>query len=147
MYKFYKSNTNLIRVRNNNDKPLCIELNTNLSSDIFVICNNHYIQCLVNDHFKHINLQIFQEAEAYLQQEQLLNFRTFKTNEDDDKITLKLQRAYNRYKTTFFDKDQPTISTSVSMYKQATLIISLDFIWLSNTTWGFTWKVDSIKII
>jgi hypothetical protein len=145
MYRFCKNChvPNLINITDKDRKPLCLEINTTLRSNILVESDkHHYIIIDVNDDLYNIMNDIFSQSEDYLTKENMIKHRTFKSSIDDLKMSIKLQRAYNRYKTEFFDiNNNRTVSSELQLGRKVNVCVALDYIWLSHVTWGFTWKV------
>lgn len=151
MYRFKKNFhvPNLINIYKQDDIPLCIDIYTTLRSNILIENEkHHYVIIDVNDELNNIMMDIQSQAEDYLKNNELIEEKVFKSNYEKDTMNIKIPRAYKRYKTEFFDHDNNrTVSSELKQNRKVNMCIVLEYVWLSHTTWGFTWKASHVKVL
>ena len=150
MYSF-KQNfkiPSLINIYRNGKCPQ-LEICTKLSSDIFINNQNHTVVIDINHDLNMLLNILKNESETFLIEKNLIKKKQFKSSDVlPDTLCVKLPRKYDRYTVEFYNHDNTrTISSDFKKNSKVKMNIILEFIWLSEHYWGFTWKATNMYLV
>lgn len=142
-YFFKRKNETLINIRKINNDPLLLEVNTCNTSKVYEDSNKFYINIEINEYMRNILKDIQEQSEIYIQNNYKYNskFKTSLINDNEMKVKL----VKNKLDILNYDNKRITIY-ELSNNQQISLTLHLEFIWINDFKWGFSWKTHHIKV-
>ena len=136
----------LVKLHNNKNKSLYIELITTISRPIYELNEKYYFDVFINDEFIHNFKTIIDECETYLNKEGL--HLQYKSNISNNILKVKVIHKYDRFNLTILDKNDLFVPTkTLEQGMKVKVYLHLEYIWLNNCLWGLVWKCNTIYIL